>query len=54
MNKTAIEYRKLRYMRDRSRCLPDLSETATPRFGMRVLNSHRRGQKRMSVWTKNA
>jgi len=54
MLKTALEYRRLKYTRDNLRVLPDLPETAVPRFQKGVLLSHRRGQKRISTWAKFA
>lgn len=54
MLKTALEYRRLKYTRDNLRELPDLPETAVPRFQKGVLLSHRRGQRRMATWTKFA
>jgi hypothetical protein len=53
-SKTALEYRRLSNTRKglRGTDLPDLPETAAPRYGEGVLLSHRRGQKRLSKWVK--
>ena len=52
MLKTALEYRRMKYTRGNLRELPDLPETAVPRFQEGVLLSHRRGQKRIATWAK--
>jgi hypothetical protein len=54
MNKSATAYRRLKNTRERLRCLPDLPETVEPRYEERATLSHRRGQKRMGTWLKNA
>jgi len=52
LNKSALDYRRLRHVRNNDRNLPDLPETTFPRFQKRNALSHRRGQKRMSRWIK--
>lgn len=52
MLKTANEYRRLKIVRDHLQEIPDLSETAVPRFQTGALLSHRRGQKRIASWAK--
>jgi hypothetical protein len=58
MNKSAIGYRRLKNVRvgrsadSGGRGLPDLPETAHPRFQRGILLSNERGQQRMSTWTK--
>jgi len=52
MSKSAIAYRRLKNVRDKLRCLPDLRETSYPRYETHNTLSHRLGQKRMSRWSK--
>jgi len=54
VNRSPIEYLRLKNVRDSLRSLPDLPETANPRYGMRVIKSHKRGQVRFSRWLKYA
>lgn len=54
ISKSPTGYLRLKNVRDNLRCLPDLPETANPRYGMRVIKSHRRGQNRFSRWLKYA
>ena len=58
ISKSANIYRWLRISRmsdggrQPGRFLPDLRETAYPRYTMRATLSHRRGDKRMEKWLK--
>jgi hypothetical protein len=51
-NVSAVAYRRMKNSRNNLRVLPDLAETGGPRYGNKVLLSHRRGQKRLSTWVK--
>ena len=52
ISKSSLPYRRLKYVRTRSRELPDLAETAHPRYEKLVNLTHRRGQKREDKWMK--
>jgi hypothetical protein len=52
MNKSSVTYRRQTNVREFLRCLPDLPETAEPRYQKNIAMSHRRGQKRFAVWTQ--
>ena len=51
-NRSAIVYRRAQNIKQDLRDLPDLTETAAPRYQKNHLLSNRRGEKRMSKWLK--
>ena len=53
-NRSAIVYRRLSNVRKGLRILPDLAETAYPRYQKNHLLANQRGEKRMSKWLKYA
>ena len=51
-NLSSLPYKRLRLVRGWRRNLPDLPETASPRYEKNRLASHRRGEKREERWLK--
>jgi hypothetical protein len=51
-SKSAIWYLRLKSVRGNLRSLPDMPETAYPRYQQKSAQSHKRGEARMSKWLK--
>jgi hypothetical protein len=50
--KSAVFYMRLKTVRGDLRELPDMTETAYPRYQQNHTLTHRRGENRMSKWLK--
>ena len=55
ISRSALEYQRVKKIRGAERLpLRDMPLTAQPRYGMKTVRSHRRGETRMGRWLKYA